>query len=237
MPVITYSGFEANGVDSLFVRRDGGFLATVPAGAASFTDIGAAPGEHSYVVRWRPDGVRTDIPCSPSVITVPEAGFACQVSIDANGNPVLSWTDIGLSRYVVREANLGFVANVDGVNVYTDTARESGDYYYSIRLRTNGVTRDETCSPSPVTVPENGGGVVGDICTASAAANGDVTLEWSPIDGEDTYVVRDNDGFVATVSGLRFVDTGATSGQQTYVIRSRQAGITTNVTCNTVVVP
>lgn len=79
---------------------------------------------------------------------------------------------------------------------------------------------------------------VANSCTASADANGVVTLQWSAIEGENAYTVRDNDGFVATVRDeLGFVDTGATSGEQVYVIRSRQAGVITDVACNSIVVP
>ena len=239
-PVITYSGFDSDGVDAVFIRRNGGFVSSAPSGAASFTDSAAGPGDQSYVVRWRPVEGQTDVACTPSPITVPEAGFVCQASIDPNGNPVLTWTDIGLDTYVVREANLGFVASVSGTNVFTDTERAPGDYSYVIRLRGNGPTTDEPCSPSPVTVPDLGGVdvPVANSCTASADANGVVTLQWSAIEGENAYTVRDNDGFVATVRDeLGFVDTGATSGEQVYVIRSRQAGVITDVACNSIVVP
>ena len=237
-PFISYSGFDDNGVDTVVIRRDGSFLADAPAGTASFVDSAAAPGDHSYVIRWRPEGGRTDVPCTPDPFTVIAPGFVCQASIDPNGNPVLTWTDLGLSRYVVREANAGFVANVEGANLFTDTDRAPGDYSYVIRIRNNGVTSDEPCTPSPVTVPDNGPAPVANTCTASADANGVVTLAWSAIDGEDTYIVRDNDGFVGAVNdSLGFVDTGATTGVQTYVIRSRAAGVTTDVVCNPVVVP
>lgn len=237
-PVVTYSGFDADGVDTVFLRRNGGFLSAAPAGAASFTDSAAAPGDQSYAVRWRPAEGQTDVACTPSPITVPEASFACQVSVDPNGNPVLTWTDVGLATYVVREANLGFVASVSGANVFTDTERAPGDYSYVIRLRGNGATTDEPCSPSPVTVPDRGDVPVANSCTASADANGVVTLQWSAIEGENAYTVRDNDGFVATVRDeLGFVDTGATSGERAYVIRSRNAGVTTDVVCNSIVVP
>lgn len=65
-----------------------------------------------------------------------------------------------------------------------------------------------------------------------------MTVNWSEIAGEDSYVVRDDDGFVSVVNnGLSFVDNGAESGSRTYVIRSRAAGVTTNVVCNSIIVP
>jgi len=231
-PVITYSGFLDNGVTSIVVRRNGGFLTEINAGSGSFTDTNAVPGDYSYLLRWRPNGV-VDVPCTPNSITVPEGGggITCTVGLDANSDPVLNWTDLGLNSYVVREAGLGFVATESGTS-FSDVGRAPGDYSYILRFRQNGTTTDLPCSPSPITVPDDVGPAV-NTCSAAVSANGVVTLNWSPIAGEDTYIVRDNDGFVATTSAvLVFDDTSAESGARTYVIRSRQAGVTTNVTCN-----
>ena len=235
-PVITYSGFSDNGETTVFVRRDGAFLAPTPAGNGTFTDTDAAPGDYNYAVRWRPGGTVTDVTCSPTVITVPEIGVTCTAGLNVDGDPVLSWTDLGLNSYVVREANLGFVSSVDGATTFTDANQAPGDYSYSIRYRIAGTVNDVECSP--ITVPDLGPGPAVNVCTAAVDADGIVTVNWSEIDGEDSYVVRDNDGFVAVANNvLSFVDNGAESGERTYVIRSRAAGVTTDVTCNPVLVP
>lgn len=238
-PVLTYDQFLENGVNTVVVRRDGTYLADAQAGSGTFTDVTAAPGDHSYVIRWRPGGVVTDIGCTPDPINVPEGGggLTCTAGLDANGDPTLSWTSIdGVSNYVVREAGVGFVSTVVGETLFTDVGQAPGDYSYSIRYRQQGVAIDLACNPDPITVTDNGGPGT-NTCTAAVDANGIVTLNWSPIDGEDRYIVRDNDGFVATVDvapgdALTFVDAGAASGARTYVIRSRQGGTTTDVTCN-----
>ena len=52
-----------------------------------------------------------------------------------------------------------------------------------------------------------------------------MVLSWNEIPGESTYIVRDNDGFVATVNNATaFTDTNPTQGQRTYVIRYRDGG-------------
>jgi hypothetical protein len=230
-PVISWSGFQANGVDNVFLRRNGGFLATVAADLDTYTDTAAAPGDYSYLVRWRPGGVVTDVACSPATITVPQGGggVTCTVGLDAESKPLLNWTDVaGVNRYSIREAAQGFVAAVEGVTTYTDAAASPGDYSYSIRYRQNGATLNVSCEPSPITVP----GGVGASCTAVVDVNGDVSLDWTDIAGEDSYVVRDNDGFVQTVNIVSvYVDTNPSAGSRTYVIRYRMAGVTTDITC------
>ena len=235
-PVISYSGFLDNGESTVFVRRNGGFLSGTPAGTDTFTDTDAAPGDYGYEIRWRPGGVLTDVACTPASITVPEIGVTCTTGLNVDGDPVLSWTDLGLNSYVVREANLGFVTSVSGANEFVDADRAPGDYNYSIRFRVAGTVNDVDCSP--ITVPDLDPGPAVNVCTAAVDADGIVTVNWSEIAGEDSYVVRDDDGFVSVVNnGLSFVDNGAESGSRTYVIRSRAAGVTTNVVCNSIIVP
>ena len=233
-PVITCNGFLENGVNDVVIRRDGSFLiGGQPAGAASYTDTTAAPGDHTYLVRWRPNGVVTDVTCTPATITVPEIVISatCTVGLDAASKPALSWSIDGVSRVAVREAAQGFIAVVDGASTYTDVAAAAGDYNYLVRYRLNGVTTDLPCTPSPITVPIVGG--VDPTCNAVVNAGGEVELNWSVIDGEDRYIVRDNDGFVATVEiANSYIDTNPTAGGRTYVIRHRIAGTTTNTTCS-----
>ncbi|MFT7474690.1 MAG: hypothetical protein ACI81L_001619 [Verrucomicrobiales bacterium] len=230
-PVISWSGFQANGMDNVFVRRSGRFLATVAADVETYTDAAAAPGDYSYLVRWRPGGVLTNVACSPASITVPQGGgdMTCTVGLDAQSKPLLNWTDVaGVKRYSVREAAQRFVAVAEGVTTYTDAAASPGYYSYSIRYRQNGATLNVSCEPSPITVP----GGVGAWCTAAVDANGGVSLDWADIAGEDRYVVRDNDGFVQTVNIVSaYVDTNPTVGSRTYLIRYRMAGVTTDITC------
>lgn len=231
-PVITYSGFQANGVNNVVVRRDGKFLANDDAGAGTYVDTAASPGDHTYLLRWRPDGVRTDVPCTPATITVPtvQPTATCSVGLDAAAKPVITWSIDGVNRVSVREAGQGFVAIVENATTYTDTAATPGNYTYQVRYRVAGVNTDVTCSPAPITVPGGNGG--GPTCTAAVNGAGAVVLNWSAIAGEDTYIVRDNDGFVATIeNALTYTDAAPETGDRTYVIRSRQGATTTNVTC------
>lgn len=231
-PVITYTAFTANGVDDIVIRRDGSFLDGAVAGDGTYTDASAAPGDHSYLIRWRPAGA-VDVPCTPAAINVPVPVITstCSVGLDANSLPVLSWAIEGVDSVSVREAAQGFVAVVDGANTFVDTDAVPGDYSYLVRYRANGERIDIPCSPSPITVPD-AGVIVGPTCNASLNAAGQVVLNWSAIDGENTYIVRDNDGFVQTVNdALTYVDAAPELGDRSYVIRSRQGATTTNVSC------
>ena len=232
-PVITYSGFEANGVSNIFVRRDGKWLATVAAGSGSYTDATAAPGDYGYLVRWRPVGSSVDVTCAPSTITVPQGGggVACSVGLDAASKPMLTWTPVdGVNRYSVREAAEGFIAVVTNGTTYTDAGASPGTYSYVIRYRQNGSTVNLGCTPSPITVPNPGGN--GPTCTVSVNPAGNVEVNWTAIAGEDRYIVRDDDGFVATVdNATSYVDTNPTPGQRTYLIRYRMGGPNIDFTC------
>ncbi len=235
VPVVSWSGVTDGQNSTVAVRRDGAWVTNAPSGTASYVDNAAAPGPHTYVVRWRPDGVRTDIPCG-SVTVPPPTGNACTAVLNAAGEVELDWTAVaGAARYVVRD-NDGWVATVDAGLSYVDMAPTLGDRTYVIRHWVGGNRVDRTCAPNPITVTAGGGG--GITCTAVVNGNGDVVLNWSAIAGVSTYQVRDNAGWVATVSGaLSYTDTDPGAGTQTYVVRYRVGGVRTDLTCTPDVTP
>ena len=72
VPVVSYSGFT--NVSNVQFRRDDGindrWIGSGDPGAGDFDDTSAEPGvAYSYVVRSRPDGVLTDVDCSPDPFT------------------------------------------------------------------------------------------------------------------------------------------------------------------------
>lgn len=231
-PVITWSGFTDGQVDNVFVRRDGKWAHTGGAGSGSWTDTAVQPGDHTYLVRWRPGGTTVNVNCTPSPITVPTPGVggdACTATINAAGDVVLDWVAVpGASTYFVRDDD-GWVATVNGSTSYTDTAPVVGDRSYYIRHYVGGRT-DVPCTPSPITVGGGGGG--GADCTVSLTPNGDVNVSWTEVTGVTQYFVRDNDGWVATVSNATStVDTSPTSGARSYLIRHWSGGVRTDRAC------
>jgi len=216
--VVTYADFDGGGVVNVFVRRDGKWLATMPVGTGSYTDSTAAPGDHSYVIRWRPGGVRTDVPCTPDPITVPDPDPGndptCTVELDANDDPVLTWDDAGVATYNVRDET-GWVATVTGATTFTDTGAFPGDHSYVVRYNPGGGAVDIPCSPDPITVPTP----AGPTCSALLNAAGEVELTWDAVPGVDEYVVRDNSGWVATVTDTSYIDTAPGGGELGYTIR------------------
>ena len=231
LPELTLDQFVADQNNSIAIRRNGSWLETIATDSTSYVDTTAVPGDYSYVVRWRADGMTTDIACSPSTITVPQGGGAltCAAGLDANGDPILNWNLVpGVDNYVVRDQN-GWVDTVTNATTFTDVDTPPGDYNYSIRIRIGGVTTDVACSPSPLTVPNNGGGAP--TCNASVNGAGEVVLSWD-IPGETTFQVRDDDGWVATVEGATtFTDTDPETGARSYVIRYRSGGVQ-NLACS-----
>ena len=95
----------------------------------------------------------------------------------------------------------------------------------------NGVTTNTICetdgNPPPPPPP------AGDqTCTVTFDGNG-ATLAWTAIDGENSYIVRRNDSYLANVgNNLSYTDP-AGGANDTWIIRSRMNGVTTNTTCET----
>ncbi len=229
-PVISWVDVTDGTTTSVAVRRDGGWLATGAADTGSYTDLTAAPGTYEYVVRWRPDGVVSNISCGTITVPVP-TGNACTAVLNADGHVILDWSVIpGITNYQVRDDD-GWVATIGGTT-FTDTAPTIGDRSYVVRHRLGGTAVDRTCAPTPITVPQPGGGG-GFSCTAVLNADDQVVLNWSAVAGVDTYQVRDNDGWVGTVdNAVSFTDVDPVAGDRTYVIRYRSGGTRIDQTCS-----
>lgn len=232
-PVISWTGFLENGVNDVVIRRDGSFLIDgQPAGAGSYTDTTATPGDHTYLVRWRPNGVRTDVTCTPDPITVPEGGggVSCNAGLDAASKPVLTWTLVaGVGNYAVREAADGWIATVSNTTTYTVADAAPGDYNYLIRYTQNGTQIEVPCTPTPLTVP----GGAGAACTVAVNPAGGVDVNWTAVAGVDTFQVRDAaTGWIGTVTdGLSYTDAAPEPGLRTYVLRYREAGTRIDLVC------
>lgn len=235
-PVVTLVNFDPNlNAGSISITRDGSLIDTIDQNSTSYVDTAAAPGARSYVVGWSPGGVATDVSCSPSSIVVPDGNAItrCTVSLNADNDPVLTWDPIdGVTSYVVRDVDRGWLATVDGALTYTEQNAAPGEYNFLLRVRPPGVGRtDVACTPSPLTVPDGGGDPVAFTCNAALDGAGGVLLTWD-IDSVTTFQVRDNDGWVATVENSNtFIDANPGAGDRTYVIRYRPGGGRVDLTC------
>ncbi|MEE9414573.1 MAG: delta-60 repeat domain-containing protein [Acidimicrobiales bacterium] len=221
-----------DGEDKYSVRRDGTFLATVTAGALTYTDTTATPGTHSYLIRSTQSGTTTNVDCG--TITIADAPApTCSLSHGVGDDVRIDWEAIdGEDKYSVRRDGT-FLANVTaGALSYTDSAAAPGTHSYVVRSKQAGVTSNVDCgtitiadAPSPT-------------CMLSAVPGG-VEVAWSAIADEDEYSVRRNGTFLATVStgALSYSDTSVMPGSHEYIIRSFQQGTQTNVDCGTITIP
>ena len=94
-----------------------------------------------------------------------------------------------------------------------------------------GTTPDFNPTPTPNPTPDQPGDGQ---CVASVNGAA-VSLTWDLIAGEDSYVVRRNNGFVTSVNTTSFGESPG-AGTFDYVIRYRQAGQVIDIDCNQVTV-
>ncbi len=215
---------SVDGVTSYVVRRNTKWVAS-PGNVTSYTDAPPS-GTHTYFIRTVLDGVEWDTECEPSV-TVDVSPQTCTATKNADDSISLSWDEIaGQQTYIVRR-NGSYVADV-GNSLTFDETPGVGVFTYVIRSRANGFTTNTTCNPT-ITVT-NGG--VAQTCEAADNGDGTITLTWDAIPGENNYIVRRNNSWLATAGNvLTYTDTPE-PGAVTYVIRSNQAGVTTDTTCS-----
>ena len=208
------------------IRRDGQFSGKVENGGLAYSDRRPSPGLHRYEVRVQEIGVVTDIDCG--VVTVPAPPVLCRTTVRANGQVELRWDAWPEEdTYVVRRDGAFLVKVLDGGLAHRDEPGV-GSYTYLIRIKENGLVRDVHCGP--VTVPPP------DWCRAGVGADGDVELRWHGWPGEDTYIVRRDGVFLTKVSrpAHAHIDTTATSGRHSYLLRIKHAGVVTNIPCGSV---
>lgn len=231
-PVISYANFLRDGVDRVFLQRNGSFLATVDAPDGTFTDENAGPGDHSYVARWRPGGVVTDVSCTPSPITVEPLVLACTATVTNDGGVALEWSEIpGASSYILRESG-SFIGNVGNVTsfVVADPQVDTPQTF-DIRSFIRGAPTDIVCNAVTVAAPAP------PVLTCRATVNdgGSVSLDWSEIPGASSYILRESGSFITNVGNrTSFIITNPDIGSQTYDIRAWIGGNPNDIVCNTV---
>ncbi len=219
---VALSWTAVDGITDYVVRRNSSWIAS-PGNALSYVDAPPA-GTHTYRIRTFLDGEQWDTTCNPTV-TVNPATQTCTATLNADKTVTVTWTAIaGEDSYSLRR-NGSWVATTSGLTVTDDPG--VGVHTYVIRSKRNGIQTNTTCNPT-ITITNPG---AGQTCTATVNANGSVTLNWSAIPGEDTYVVRKNGGWLASPGNvLTFTDTTASPGDS-FSIRSREGGVTKNTSC------
>ena len=212
-------------INNFIVRRNSGWVAS-PGDVTSYTDSPPA-GTHTYYIRTSYEGVQWDTTCNPTVTVEAPPAQTCTATLNPDDSITVNWDQIaGEDTYIVRR-NAAFIANVGPALTYTESPGD-GVFTYVIRSRMAGVTTNTTCAPTitvdiPPPPPQT--------CSATDNGDGTVTLVWDEIEGEDKYTVRrDNVWITDVLNELTYEVTGHTAGD-TYVIRSRMAGVTTDTNC------
>jgi azurin len=201
------------GVASYQVLRGNTTLGTVQ--GTTYNDSPGA-GSFTYVIRATVNGQQVNGTCSPNPVVVnapPPAALTCTAVVGANNQVTLTWNNVGVADYAVRDGNT-WLSTVQGLT-YTINNPTVGNHSYNIRTRPGGVITDTPCTPNPVVITAAPPALT---CTAVVGANNAVTLTWNNT-GAQEYTVRINDVWVTTVQGTTYTETPA-PGSYSYVIRA-----------------
>lgn len=166
-------------------------------------------------------------------IGVPAAP-TCGVNLRFDDSVKIDWSAVdGEDRYIVRrDGKFLAVVNGGGLSYEDFTTVPGATHNYVIRSFQPGVTTNVDCGSVTIDAPPAAG------CTIVLEANNDIKIDWNPVPGEDSYSVRRDGLFHATVNNLTyFVDSQPAPGAHSYIVRSKQAGVTTNIDCGTITVP
>jgi hypothetical protein len=170
----------------------------------------------------------TDVPPPPPPPPPPEPeAQTCTATVSAEGVVTLEWTSIpGENRYIVRRNDRWLATPGDALTHVHDAG--PGTHAYAVRSD-QGANRVTTpCNPT-ITIDAPPPAI--QVCSRSVGADGSVLLSWTPIDGEDRYIVRRNGSWLATTSLLSF-DAGVVGAGDSFVVRSSKAGVTTTTSCD-----
>lgn len=217
------------GVSKWAVRRDGSWVSTVN-NALSHVDSGLIPGDYTYVVRYTAaNGVKNDIACSPSPITV--AGNqnttpAC-TAVLVDGNVELEWNNLpGVDSYQLRRDG-SWIGSVGDVSEAVDVNVAVGTYDYAVRHRSAGVNIDTPCGTIVVD-----GAAPGCVATVNGS---EVTLIWEAIAGEDSFAIRRDGSWAASVGDVTTYTETRSAGTYAYSVRYFDGGAV-DLACGTVTV-
>ena len=154
--------FDTGNDRSINVRRDGGWLGTLPAGSTSYTDNNA-PGAATYTVRTRPGGTVTDITCTTNDGTPPEpepptpepptVGTGECTVVETAGQAELTFNTGNPASINLRRNGAWLASLSGGSTTYTDN-NAPGAATYTVRTRPGGTVTDITCTTNDGTPPE-----------------------------------------------------------------------------------
>ena len=212
------------------LRRDGRFLGFFAPNESGTIDL-PGDGTHRYDVLVRAFRDTTTADCGTVVVgggggvaPVAEINPGSCVVTPNGGSVDLAWDDFDASTYQVRRDNR-WVQAVS--NATFTTAPGSITDTWKIRYRVAGQVIDIPCAVG------SGGqaAVAAPACVISSVAGG-VLVDWEAVDGETTYQVRVDNGWVATVQdGTQFTVSQGTPNAN-YEVRYRMAGQVIDLSCS-----
>jgi len=208
------------------IRRDGSYTDTVSGRDQTWSETRPS-GTYSYQVRLIAFKVKTTVNCGsvtvgdgPPPPPPPVVDGPC-VATEEAGKIRLSWDDFGKNRYSIRR-NGGWAGSITNG---AQTILVSGSINDSFEVRyNNGGNREVVqCLAGDGPPPEGP-------CTVTTLGNG-VRVSWDPVAGENSYQVRRNNKWRATVSGATTFDDPTGSPDDSYSVRYRKNGTAIDIPC------
>lgn len=221
----------------LLIGHDGSEIGNRSVGRAGFMDFGAAALDSSAPVITITAPTLGEVVTSPFTVagTTIDDRRVLSVKVRVQNNITSEWVQadgtLGAAVHDFTTAPTSYPNETAAWNI--DIAAPDGQY----RVEARAIDSAGIVSTKPQ-FSFNVGVLAGPSCSAEVATPGVVDLSWSTIDGEDKYFVRRDGAFVASVSGggLSYTDTEVSPGDHSYLIRSTQSGITTDVDCGTITI-
>ncbi len=197
------------------------------AGIAEAWSVSAIAPDGAYRIESRAIDSAGNVTTNQFSISVgEEPPPVCTATVDGN-DVILNWTLLeGEDRYAVRRDGPWLTTLTGGATTFTDVDVSPGNHSYVIRSKEDGITTDQDCGTITIDPPAD------PVCTLEVNGT-DVMVFWTALDGENSYSVRRDGSWIATVSGgaTAYVDTTATPGPHTYVVRSIKGGVVTDQDC------
>ena len=222
------------GVTGYRVFRGTNQIASLGAGATTYTDSPLAPGPYSYAVRAVDAAANLSDPsnsASATVLDTTKPTVPGNLTASAGtGQVALSWNtssdDVGVAGYRIYRGPDWVASVTSGTTSYTDTGLAAGSYTYTVRAVDAAGNLSDPSNPASATVLDTTKPTVPGNLRATAGT-GQVVLRWNASSddvGVTGYrIYRGGNEIAAVGNTTTYTETNLAPGTYSYTVRARDA--------------